>query len=63
MEKSRFIRHKGVEVYLLDCTDCKPAMVHEIIDECAKQVQGRPKKSVRTLTIASGAKFDTETIS
>lgn len=62
MEKSRFIFHKGWEIYVLDCSDCTPSMVHDIVDECARQVQARPQKSVRTLTIAGGAKFDNETI-
>ena len=62
MDNSRFIFHKGREVYILDCSDCSPEMVHSIIDECTKQVQNRPEKSVRTLTIAAGAKFYGETI-
>lgn len=42
MEKSRFIFHKGREIYVLDCSDCTPSMVHDIVDECARQVQARP---------------------
>ena len=63
MEKSRFISHNGREIYVLDCADCSASMVHDIIDECARQVRSRPEKSVRTLTIASGGKFDNDTIS
>lgn len=63
MERSRFITHQGREIFVLDCSNCSAQMVHDIIDECAKQVRSRPEKSVRTLTIASGAKFDGETIS
>jgi len=59
MERSRFIQHKGREIYMLDCSDCRPENIVEIIDECARQVQVRPEKSVRTLTIAGGGKFDT----
>ena len=62
MDNSKFIFHKGKEIFILDCTDCGPEMVHNIIDECAKQVQSRPEKSVRTLTIATNAKFDGDTI-
>jgi len=58
MERSRFIHHKGRELYVLDCSDCKPEEIAAIIDECARQVQVRPEKSVRTLTIAGGGKFD-----
>lgn len=63
MERARFIQHNGVEIYMLDCSGCKPAEVHEIIDECARQVRARPLKSVRTMTIAGGGKFDNETVS
>jgi hypothetical protein len=58
MERSRFIQHNGREIYMLDCSDCKPEEISAIIDECARQVQVRPEKSVRTLTIAGGGKFD-----
>jgi len=62
MDKARFVQHKGKEIFILDCSGCKPAEVHQIIDECARQVRCRPPKSVRTLTIAGGGKFDNETI-
>jgi hypothetical protein len=58
MERSKFIQHKGRELYVLDCSDCQPEEIIGIIDECARQVQSRPEKSVRTLTIAGGGKFD-----
>jgi len=58
MERSRFIQHNGREIYILDCSDCKPDDVVVIIDECARQVRRRPKQSVRTLTIAGGGRFD-----
>jgi len=58
VERSRFIRHNGREIYVLDCSDCQPGDIVVIIDECARQVRGRPKQSVRTLTIAGGGRFD-----
>jgi hypothetical protein len=58
MERSRFIQHKDREIYMLDCSDCKPEEIVDIIEECARQVQSRPEKSVRTLTIAGGGRFD-----
>lgn len=63
MERAQFVQHKGKEIFVLDCSDCKPADAHPIIDECARQVRSRPPKSVRTLTIASGGTFDNEIIS
>ena len=62
MERSKFIHHNGREIYLLDCSDCTPAEIVQIIDECARNVRARPEKSVRTLTIAGGGKFDNEVI-
>lgn len=62
MERARFIQHKGKEIFMLDCSDCKPADIHAIIDECARQVQARPPKSVRTMTIAGGGRFDNDVI-
>lgn len=58
MERSKFINHKGREIYILDCSDCKPEEISAIIGECARQVQVRPEGSVRTLTIAGGGRFD-----
>jgi hypothetical protein len=54
--------YKDCEVFILDCAGCSASTVHDTIDECARQVQSRPEKAVRTLTIASGGKFDTATI-
>ena len=62
MERSQFIYHKGREIYLLDCSACTPAEIVQIIDECARNVRVRPEKSVRTLTVAGGGKFDNEVI-
>lgn len=58
MERSKFIQYKGRELYVLDCSNCKPEEIVDIIDECARQVRSRPEQSVRTLTIAGGGKFD-----
>lgn len=63
MEKrARFVDCDGREIFFLDCTNCKAADIHEMIDECARQVRSRPKSSVLTLTIVGGGKFDQETI-
>lgn len=63
MERSKFIQHKGTQIYLLDCSHCQPEDYKAIIVECARNVQSQPKKSVLTLTIAGGGTFDKETIS
>lgn len=62
MERSRFIIHKGKQIYQLDCSTCQPEDYLPIIEECARIVQSQPKKTVRTLTIAGGGCFDKATI-
>jgi len=58
MERAHFIEHAGKKIFILDFSDCQPAEMLPIIEECARQVQTQPKKSVYTITIAKGAKFD-----
>ena len=58
MERSRFIRHKGREIFVLDCSDCKPEEIIGIIDVRVRQVQLSPAHSELTLTIAGGGRFD-----
>ena len=62
MERSRFINHNGREIYLLNFTDCSPDEIVPIIEECARQVQARPEKSVRTLTVAGNGSFNNDVI-
>jgi len=62
MERSRFIEHKGKKIYKIDCSDCKPADIHPLIDECARIVRAQPPKSVLTMTIAGGGKFDNDIV-
>jgi len=62
VERSRFIPHKGKQSYMIDCSGCKPADIHPLIDECARMVRSQPPKSVLTMTIAGGGKFDNEII-
>ncbi|MBW6511304.1 MAG: hypothetical protein K0A93_04180 [Desulfuromonadaceae bacterium] len=62
MQRARFIRHDGQEIFVLDCSGCEPHEIEQIIDECARQVRARPEKSVLTMTIAGGASFDGKTI-
>lgn len=63
MERSKFIVHNGKQIYKLDCSTCQPEDYMPIIEECARTVQSQPKKSVLTMTIAGGGRFDKETIS
>ena len=63
MERSRFIDHKGKQIFVLDCSGCTTDQIREIIKECGRVVQAQPEKSVLTMTIAGGGKFDNEIIS
>ncbi|PLY02262.1 MAG: hypothetical protein C0624_09000 [Desulfuromonas sp.] len=62
MERSRFIDHKGKKIYVIDCSNCKPADIHPLIDECARVVRSQPPKSVLTMTVAGGGKFDNDIV-
>jgi hypothetical protein len=62
LERARFIDHKGKKIFLLDCSNCLPSDINPLIEECGRQVQSQPQKSVLTLTIAGGGRFDLETI-
>ena len=58
MEKAQFIDYKGKKIFVLDFSNCQPSQMLPLIDECARQVRAQPKKSIYTITIATGAKFD-----
>ena len=62
MDRARFVVHKGKKIYLIDCSDCLPAEINAVVEECARVVQSQPPKSVLTLTVANGGRFDLETI-
>ena len=62
MERARFIDHRGKKIFLLDCTGASVDDIHQMIEECARQVRVQPPQSVLTLTVAGGGKFSPETI-
>lgn len=62
MERARFIEHKEKKIFVLDFSNCQPAEMPALIDECARQVQSQPDKSVYTITITTGAKYDFDTV-
>ena len=62
MERSKFIEHKGREIYILDFTDCTQEEIIAIINECARLVRSRPEKSVRTLTIVNDVSFNNKIV-
>jgi hypothetical protein len=62
MERAQFVEYKGKKIFVLDFTDCQSSEMPAFIDECAHQVQAQPKKSVYTITISTGAKFDSDVV-
>lgn len=62
MERARFVDYKGKKIFMLDFTDCQSSEMPVYIDECARQVRSQPKKSVYTITIGTGAKFDFDVV-
>ncbi|HEX9079988.1 MAG TPA: hypothetical protein VF795_10390 [Desulfuromonadaceae bacterium] len=62
MEKAHFIEHMGKKIFILDFSNCQPAEMLPLIDECARQVQAQPKKSIYTVTVATGGKFDSAVV-
>ncbi|OGU18118.1 MAG: hypothetical protein A2076_09270 [Geobacteraceae bacterium GWC2_53_11] len=62
MERARFIDHMGKKIFVLDFTNCQSPEMPAFIDECARQVRSQAKKSVYTITIGTGAKFDFDVV-
>ena len=62
MEKSRFVYESGKEIYQLKFEYNEPEEALPVIEECAKSVRSRPDKSVVTLTIVSGGKFNMQVV-
>ncbi|MDD5286580.1 MAG: hypothetical protein PHD54_12045 [Desulfuromonadaceae bacterium] len=58
MEHAQFIEYKGIKIFVLDFSDCQPSERYDLIEECARQVQSQPKKSVYAVTVATGSHFD-----
>jgi len=62
MERAHFIEHAGKKIFILDLSGCQPADMLPSIEECARQVQAQPQKSIYTVTIATGGKFDFDVV-
>jgi len=62
MEQARLVRHKGKQIFKMDCTAATLEEMNAVIAEYIRQVRNQPEKSVLTLTIAGATAFSTETI-
>ena len=58
MERIRFITHKGAEILLLDCSDCKATDIFPLIARAKMLIASRPKGSLLALTDATGAEVN-----
>ncbi len=63
MNRARFVEHKGVQIFMMDCTEATLEEMSAVIEECARQVRSQPEKSVYTLIVAGGSAFSGATIS
>ena len=63
MERAKWVEHKGVKIFEMDCTNASLEEMNQVIEECKAQVRSQPEQSVYTLVIAGGSAFSSETIS
>ena len=62
MESGRLVAYKGINYFVMDFTGRQSAERKAIIDECGRQVQAQPNKSVYVITNVKGASFDSDFI-
>jgi hypothetical protein len=58
MERVSFIRHRSVEILLIDWSGATAEEILAAIQEAKQQIATRPEKSVRTLTNVTNARVD-----
>ena len=63
MDRAKFVTHRGVQIFTMDCREASLQEMDQVIEECIRQVRRQPEKSALTLTIAGGSAFSGETIS
>lgn len=59
MERVRVIEHRGKRILFTDVAGCGPAEVVEALGHASRWITEQPQASVRTLTDAREARFDT----
>ena len=57
-KRVNFVRHKSVEILLIDWTDGSADEILEAIGDARRMIASRPEKSVRTLTNVAGARLE-----
>ena len=62
MERAKWIEHKGIKIFEMDCREASLDDMNRVIAECKEQVRSQPEQSVYTLVIAGGSAFSGETI-
>ncbi len=58
----QFIFHGGIQVLLLDFTNCSPEEVQAVSDEAEQVITSQPQKSVLVLADFSGAQFSRDAV-
>ncbi len=61
MDRVRLEQHNGHRIVVIDCTNCTPAEMIDVLEHVQDVVTSQPPNSVSTLTDYTGAQFDRET--
>jgi hypothetical protein len=59
-EHVRFIEHKGCQILLIDFSECQPAEFLERIRYARSVIGRQPQGTVRTLTVVTKARFNSQ---
>jgi hypothetical protein len=59
-ERARFIDHLGSKIFMLDFTGCDAEQGMAIVAEAERQIRSQAEKSVVTMVVATGAKFNNQ---
>lgn len=54
--------HNGHRILAVDCSNCTPAELVDVIEEVMEIVTAQPPNSIHTLTDFTGAQFDRDSI-
>ncbi len=60
--RTRFVQHRGKELYLIDIEGLTPDEVLGLVDGAARDIRGRPLGSVLTLTHVKGVRLENRMI-
>ncbi len=62
MQRVQVEEHNGHRIVMVDCRNCTPPELVDVIEEVMAIVTAQPHHSISTLTDFTGAQFDRDTI-